>query len=102
MTAVTLPETLETLGASAFANSRYLRSVYIGDKLTAIGSEAFYGCNSLSSASFGTSVVRIEDDAFYDCSTLYEITYRGGEADWKKIEIIGADTLFFAVPVFEK
>ena len=85
LTSVTIGNSVTSIGYSAFYNCSGLTSVTIGDSVTSIGSSAFYGCSSLTSVTIGNSVTSIGYSAFYNCSGLKNITYTGTSADWKNI-----------------
>ena len=57
--------------------------IIIPDSVTSIGSSAFSGCSGLTSIIIPESVTSIGDDVFYDCSGLTSITipFVGGKAD---------------------
>ena len=74
LTSVTIPDSVTTIGNSAFADCRSLTSVIIGDSVTTIGYRAFYYCNSLTSVTIGDSVTTIGDYAFHNCSSLTSVT----------------------------
>lgn len=50
---VTLPNTIEQIGAGAFSDCSALTSMEIPDSVTAIGADAFAGCTSLTAISVG-------------------------------------------------
>ena len=62
-------------------------SYTIPDSVTSIGDSAFAGCNSLTSITIPDSVTSIGGYAFYNCSSLTDVYYGGSEDDWNKIEI---------------
>ena len=74
LTSVSLPDTLETLGRSAFENCTALTSVTLPDSLKTIGETAFMNCTSLSSVYIPPSVVTIGCGAFANCASLTSIT----------------------------
>ena len=53
------------------ARTRYLKSVIIPDSVTSIGSSAFEGCSNLESITIPDSVRNIEEKAFK--GTIYDI-----------------------------
>ncbi|MDP6417803.1 MAG: leucine-rich repeat protein, partial [Gammaproteobacteria bacterium] len=62
-TDVTIPNTVTSIGESAF-NGTALTSVVIPDSVTAIGNNAFRDCNSLTSVVIPNSVTSIGESAF--------------------------------------
>lgn len=90
---ITLPNTLTTIGYTAFAGCTSLTSIAIPDSVTVIGGYAFQNCTSLSfvklsnnmtelkmntfqhclslkSIELPNSITNIESDAFYNCTSL--------------------------------
>lgn len=51
----------------AFAYSKNLKSVSVGDGVTSIGSKAFYDCTRLNTIELSPHVEYIDYDAFYSC-----------------------------------
>ena len=54
----------------AFYNRTSLRSVNIPDSVTSIGNSAFCGCSNLTSVTIGNNVTNIASNAFYYCDKL--------------------------------
>ncbi|MDR3284138.1 MAG: collagen-like protein, partial [Treponema sp.] len=86
--AVTLPDTLTSIGDSAFSGCSGLTSVTIGDGVTSIGSQAFYYCTGLTTADFpkvrsianGTRgytsySTYTYSGAFYGCTKLATVSF---------------------------
>ena len=73
MTSVTIPNSVTSIGSSAFAWCSSLTSVTIPNSVTSIGEWAFYDCSSLTSVTIGNSVTSIGEKAFYECSSLTSI-----------------------------
>ncbi|MBR2876030.1 MAG: leucine-rich repeat protein, partial [Clostridia bacterium] len=61
--------------------------VIIPDSVTSIGSSAFSGCTSLTSVTIGNSVTSIGRCAFEDCSSLKYVFYTGSLTDCDSINI---------------
>ena len=69
-TEYTTPNSVTTIGDSAFRSCDSLTSVTIPDSVTTIGNYAFKYCDSLTSVTIGDSVTTIGYEAFYCCSKL--------------------------------
>jgi len=71
---ITIPDSVTTIGSSAFSGCTSLTSVTIPDSVTEIGYYAFYGCTSLTSVTIPDSVTTIGWYAFYGCTSLTSVT----------------------------
>ena len=69
-----IPDSVTSIGNSAFSGCSGLTSVTIPDSVTSIGGSAFYDCTGLTSVTIGNSVTNIGNLAFYNCSKLTSIT----------------------------
>ena len=74
ITNLIIPDSVTSIGDSAFFRCRGLTSVIIGNSVTSIGNGAFYDCEGLTSIIIGNSVTSIGTSAFYGCSGLTSIT----------------------------
>ena len=70
---ITIPNTVKSIGNSAFANSANLNSIVFQDvsSLEIIESSAFAGCSSLATVSLPESVTDIMNFAFYGTKVSY-------------------------------
>ena len=66
--AYTIPDSVTSIGGSAFRGCSSLTSVTIPDSVTSFGSDAFQGCTSLTSVTIPDSVTSIGGWAFYYCT----------------------------------
>ncbi|MBO7263681.1 MAG: leucine-rich repeat protein [Alistipes sp.] len=70
LTSVTIPDSVTTIGWGAFSGCSSLTSVTIPDSVTTIGYYAFDSCISLTGITIPDSVTTIGYYAFYNCSSL--------------------------------
>ena len=84
---MTIPDTVTTIGGSAFGFCGSLTSVTIPDGVTTIGIYAFRHCSSLESVTIGNSVTSIGNYAFWYCEKLTTVNYKGTQEQWSQISI---------------
>ena len=68
-----IPDSVTTIGDSAFRDCDSLTSVTIPDSVTSIGNLAFAYCSILTSITIPDSVTTIGDWAFCDCTSLTSV-----------------------------
>ena len=78
LTSVTIPNSVTSIRSAAFRYCSGLTSVTIPNSVTSIGSYAFESCSGLSSVTISNSVTRIGSYAFSGCSGLTSVTIGSG------------------------
>ena len=84
----TIPNSVTSIGNSAFNGCTGLTSVTIPDSVTKIGESAFRECIGLTSVTIPNSVTKIGRMAFYECVGLTNITIPNSVTD------IGSEAFF--------
>lgn len=85
LTSVTIPDSVTSIGESAFEGCTSLESIIIPENVTSIGSWSFYRCASLKTITIPVSVTTIERNAFEDCTSLENIVFEGTIDEWNTI-----------------
>ncbi len=83
-TDIEIPSTVTSLKRFAFYSSE-LTSITIPESVSSIGDSAFFNCTELASVIIPDSVVNIGRSAFYNCTRLSEIHYNGTMEQWNEI-----------------
>ncbi len=83
---IVISNSLTQIPDFAFNNCN-IKEVTIGNSVQTIGYSAFYGCALLESVVVPESVTKITSYAFYRCSILTTVYYKGNEAGWSAISI---------------
>ena len=68
-----IPNSVTSIGSSAFSRCSGLTSVTIPNSVTSIGDAAFGACSGLTSVTIPSSVTSIGGYAFYNCSGLTDV-----------------------------
>lgn len=74
LTSITIPISVTEIIRNTFANCNALASVTMSSSVTSIGESAFSGCSSLASIALPNSITTIESQAFFSCTNLASIT----------------------------
>ena len=78
ISSITLPDGLQSIGSSAFANCAQLaQPLQLPDGLTILGDNAFQNCSLLPSVVIGSQLATIGQSTFENCTSLTTVT--GGE-----------------------
>ena len=92
---ISIPDSVEKIGAYTFANCTGLTTLVLPKKLTVIGENAFENCSGLTSVVIPPEVSVIGKSAFLKCHALNKVTIFDSDA-WCRIQF---DDLF-SNPVF--
>jgi hypothetical protein len=77
LASIAIPDSVTSIGGSAFLGCTSLTSITTPDGVTSIGNNAFRSCTSLTSITIPDGVTRIRGSAFEDCASLTSITFLG-------------------------
>ena len=78
ITNLIIPNSVTSIGNSAFSYCSGLTSITIPNSVTSIGNGAFSGCSGLTSITIPNSVTSIGDGAFTYCSGLTSVSVENG------------------------
>ncbi|MDE6373777.1 MAG: leucine-rich repeat domain-containing protein, partial [Clostridia bacterium] len=66
----------------AFYDDDLITSVTIPDSIKTIGASAFWSCGELKTVNVGCGITKINSNAFQFCEKLVKVNYAGDTADW--------------------
>ena len=73
LTSITIPNSITSIGKYTFASCIRLTIVTISNSITSISDRAFYNCKSLTNVTIPNSVASIGNAAFYNCESLTSV-----------------------------
>ena len=71
---ITIPDSVTSIGNTAFYFCKGLTSINIPSGVTSIGNQAFYSCSGLTSINIPSGVTSIGNEAFANCDSLTNAT----------------------------
>ena len=71
---VTIPDTVEVVGESAFENNQKVQFVVIPKSVKRLDAYVFWGCNNLEEVVLGKGLTAVDEYAFAGCMGLKQIT----------------------------
>ena len=93
LTLYVIPNSVTSIGDSAFYDSRSLSNIVISNSVTSIGDSAFEGCNSLGSLVIPNSVINIGKGAFKWCKSLAEVVIPNSVTNIGEFAFCGCSSL---------
>ena len=93
LTCINIPNSVTTIGEGAFAGCESLTSINIPNSVTTIGSWAFSNCESLISINIPNSVTTIGKAAFNGCESLASINMPDGVTTIGKLAFADCESL---------
>lgn len=73
ITSITIPDSVTSIGITAFSMCKKLKKVILPNSIKSIESGMFIGCDSLESITIPASVTRIRSSAFANCYNLKSV-----------------------------
>ena len=86
LTSIIIPDSVTSIGDYAFSDCGSLISLIIPDNITSIGFRVFYNCCSLTSITIPDNITSIGGSAFENCRSLKDINFNGTKNQWNAIE----------------
>ena len=71
---VTIPDTVEVVGESAFENNQKVQFVVIPKSVKCLDAYVFWGCNNLEEVVLGKGLTAVDEYSFAGCTGLKQIT----------------------------
>ena len=93
LTSINIPNSVTTIGKSAFFGCLSLTSINIPNSVTTIEDNVFFGCLSLTSINIPNSVTTIGEGAFDGCKSLTSINIPNSVTTIGKSAFFGCDSL---------
>ena len=91
LTSVEIPNSVTSIGNYAFYNCSGLTSIEIPDGVKTIGTNTFAGCSSIESLYISSTIESIGDNAFTGCNNIFEIRVGSKKAVTASENIFSSD-----------
>lgn len=95
---VSLPKTLERIGAAAFSGCKRLKHIRLPEKLVEIGAISFADCVGLEEVEFPKGLAKIGEFAFQRCSSLKKIDIQNHECQIDRCAFCESGVTEAAIP----
>ena len=89
----TIPDSVTSIGASAFTSCNGLASIDIPNSVTSIGNDVFKNCTNLTTCTIGNGIKTIPQGAFYNCTSISSVTIPSGVTSIGQSAFIGCSSL---------
>ena len=95
---VTIPDTVEVVGESAFENNQKVQFVVVPKSVKRLDAYVFWGCNHLEEVVLGKGLTSVDEYAFSGCTGLKQITIpENVPVSYTHLDVYKRQFLFYAV-----
>ena len=93
LTSITIPNSVTSIGASAFKFCHNLTSINIPNSVMGIGEYAFFDCDSLSSITLPNKLETIRNNCFFSCNNLVTVIIPNSVTKIENYALYGCSSL---------
>lgn len=98
LTSVNIPDNVETIEDCAFGGAGYMQEVHLPDSLTSLGGSAFEYCRNLRAVKIPSKIKVITWYAFRDCSSLQSVELHDSITGFGNESFAGCDLREITLP----
>lgn len=91
VTALKIPSGVKSISDYAFCGSS-IKSVSLFDSVETIGESAFEGCSELNEVKIPKSLKQVNENAFLNASALNKVCYEGKQDEWYNIDFYNGNS----------